>query len=37
MRISGHKARSVFDLYNIISEADIVDAARRIEEDDNNS
>jgi integrase len=31
MRISGHKTRNVFDRYNITSERDIEDAARKIE------
>jgi integrase len=31
MRISGHKTRAVFDRYDIVSDRDLVDAARKIE------
>jgi intergrase/recombinase len=32
MQISGHKTRSIFDRYHIVSDGDLLDAAKRLEQ-----
>jgi integrase len=35
MMLSGHKTRDVFERYNIVSESDVLDAGKRLEEGSN--
>jgi hypothetical protein len=37
MTISGHRTRAIFDRYNIVSETDLAEAARKIERSRENS
>jgi len=32
MQLTGHKTRSVFECYNIVSECDLVEAAKKLNE-----
>ena len=33
MTLAGHKTRSVFERYNIVSETDLIDAAAKLDRD----